>query len=173
MSADWRLRWLAIPLAGAVGCLALAGCGSSTPQQRADDELDKLAKAPCTMLSEQRRRTLQLEQQPPVHTALPDSCAWFSNSGPTPYLLVFEANPSQGVKQEYTRNSKLTKITVENHAVTQATTQIANSTACTSIVNFDDQHGFIVSVLEADASDACVLAKAYAKSTILLVQESG
>ncbi|MFC6884538.1 DUF3558 family protein [Actinomadura yumaensis] len=172
MSVGWRLRWLAVPLAGAAGGLVLTGCGPSTPQQRADDKLDELAKAPCTMISKQRRQSLQLEQLS-AHTAHPHSCGWYSDSEPRPYLLAFEANPSKERQQEYTRNHKLTKITVENYAVTQVTTLIANTTSCASIVNFDDDHGFIVNVIEADTSDACVLAKAYARSTILLVQGAG
>jgi hypothetical protein len=172
VSADWRLRWPTVALAGAAGCLALTGCRPSTPRQRADDELDKLAKAPCTMISARRRHSLQLEQLA-IDRAHPNTCSWFSNSEPTPYLLAFEANPSRERRQEYTRNHKPTKITVENHAVTRVTNPIANTTSCASIVIFDDHHGFIVNVIEADASDACVLATAYARSTILLVQESG
>lgn len=172
MGADWRLWRLAVPPVVAAGCLVLAGCGPSTPRQRADDKLDELAKAPCTMMSAQRRHSLQLEQQH-GHPAGPNTCSWYSDSEPTPYLLAFEADPSQERQQEYTRSHRLTKITVENHAVTQVTTPIANTTSCASIVNFDGDHGFIVNVIEADRSDACVLAKAYARSTILLVRESG
>ncbi|WP_326566109.1 DUF3558 family protein [Amycolatopsis rhabdoformis] len=165
-------RWLA-GLAGLAGCLILTGCGASPPTQQEHDDtvLDHLADAPCTMMSVERGQRLGLEQLSP-DPAPARTCGWHNDSQPSPYLLTFVANPSASDRQEYTREAKLTKITVENQPVTQATRAIANLTDCASLADFGTDHGFIVSVTEADASDACVLSAAYAKSTILLIRES-